>query len=509
MRPRRPGLLVHTFLPAGSAATRSTLQALWRAVADLAMDQPIGTLPLDLPEDLPADPTADREPLVVLAARRRLVPGAIQEALAYRVHDVIAVSVLQAPNDDDVGWVALQGQWAAVRPPLPAAVGTVQVYLGQWPTRAPLIGRSASAARRVARLAAQVPDAQETDWYASWCRTSDGLLLWELPPAAEPAVPADRRLLAMSEARDESTMDRWTWFSRGLVLPPLTRYLLHAARLRHQRAVLTEALPGLRDARRRTEDDCGELAALLRTDDPPVEEVLAATQALGMVRTERGGLIAAWADANDMAQTVRAAHANLVSAFDVAPRCQRSGPLEVDREIVSWMTDQLATELTYLDSAQRKAQELTQLAAAVIDERQRQRRETLALLQASVLSALLMALAAIQSLEYKVPLPGSLMAPLIALLATAALVLPAAALLWPDRGNPHRPPRRRRYVAAAGALGASFGWLVVSIGWRAVADRPAPVSWAVAGAGIAVAMAGIAAAVLVGARRREIPKRSR
>jgi hypothetical protein len=485
------------------AAARSALETLWRDVGSLAMDQPIGMLSPDLPEDLPADCAVDRDPLVVLAARRRVVPGAIHEALAYRVHDVIAVSVLQAPNSDSIGWRALDARWTGMRPLPPAgAMETVRIYVGQWPAGR-LFGRlRGSMVRRAELVAGQVPGADGADWSGSWCHTADGLLLWELPAAPpESAAAGDRRMLAMSETRDEPAMDRWTWFSEGLVLPPLTRYLLHAAKLRHQRAVLAESLPHLRNARRRTEDGCGMLAMLLRTDDPPVQEVLTATETLGLVRTERGGLIAAWADANDMAQTVRAARTNMVSALGPALRCQPTGPIEVDREIADWMADQLATELTYLDSAQRKADELGRLAAAVIDRRQRQRQEALALLQTSVLGALLMALAAIQSFEYKVPLPGSMMAPLIALLATAALVLPAAALHWPDRSSPHRPARWR-YVTTAGGLGATIGWLAVSTAWRAAAGGPAPPIWSAAGAAVAFVVAGMATAVLLGARWR-------
>jgi hypothetical protein len=494
VRPRRPGLIVHTFLPAGAVATRPALDTVWRAVAGLAMDQPISSLPTDLSEELPAESAAGGEPLVVLAARRKLVAGAIHEALAYRVHDVIAVSVLLAPNTDHIGWTALERQWRSVTPQPPApAMGTVRVYVGQWPVHLPISGRRGPAQSRAGRLAAQIPGAgQPADWSASWCGTADGLLLWELPGTT------GRRLLAMSEARDESVMDQWSWFSDGLTLPPLTRYLLHATRLRHQRAVLTGALPGLRQARLRAEDGCGALGALLRTEDPPVQEIRNAAQALGMVKTERGGLIAAWADVNDMAQTIRVTETNMMSAFGPVSGRGRGGPLDADQEIIDWMTGQLATESTYLSSAERKADEVSRLAAAVLDERQCRRREALALLQTSILGALLMALAAIQSFQYRLPLPGSLVAPLIALLAAAALVLPAVAAHWPDGSSPHRSSRRR-HIAAAGTLGASAGWLAVSAGWRAGADGSAPVIWTTAGAAVAAAAV---VAVLAGVRRR-------
>lgn len=490
MTPHRPGLIVHTFLPVGPAATRSALEPLWQRINSLGLDQPVGALPPELPPDC-----ADGDPFVVLAARRRDVAGAVYEAVAYRVHDVIAVSLLLAPNDDRVGWQALDRRWTDTTVPPGATLETVRVYLGQWPARRPFARRGSSVAGRAEPLAGQVPDASHVDWSGCWSRSADGLLLWELPAVA------DRRLLAMSAVRDEALMDRWTWFTEGLVLPPLTRYLLHAAKLRHQRDVLMTSLPRLRDARRRTEDGCDTLATLLRTVDPPVREVLAARQALSMVQTERAGLIAAWADANDMAQTVRVARTNMAAALDPAPQCEPTGPFEVDRRVADWMASQLATELTYLESAQRKADEVGRLAAASIDQRQRQRQEALVLLQTSVLGSLLMALAAAQSFAYRVPLPGSLMAPLIALLATVALVLPAAALHWPDRSSPHRPARWR-YVSAGAGLGACVGWLTVSTAWWVAAGSPAPAIWSVAGLAVAAALAGIAAAVVVPAGRR-------
>ncbi|MGX6607687.1 CATRA conflict system CASPASE/TPR repeat-associated protein [Micromonosporaceae bacterium Da 78-11] len=450
MGPRRPALVRHTFLPVADLGA-SELADYWALV----------TAGMDLGVDgWPTDPGPGSG--TYAAIRRRRLPGGLHEAAVYRLHDVIGVGVLLAPNDDRKSWRELDGAF----PPAPAgALGTATIYAGQWRGR-----------RDPARLREHLPGDGRT---GAWSRTGNGVLWCDLPAGDD----AHRRLLAMSDARDEAAMDRLLWIGDGRTLPPLTRYLLQAARLRHQQRVLTAALPGLRAAGERTEKAGDVLAGLLRGRDPAVTELRAADEALGLARAEQGGLITATADVQDMAATVRAARGNLVAALT---------PADADLGVATWLDQQLAVELTYLESARRKADELTRLAGAVVDEWRRRRQESLTLLQTSILGGLLMALAAVQSLTYRVPVPRSVVAPLIAVLAGLAVLLPAALT---------RRPIGRGLQLGAGLLGGAVGWLAAATTYRLALGVPAPVGWSV---GAAVTGAALSVAATEWLRRRKI-----
>lgn len=89
------------------------------------------------------------------------------------------------------------------------------------------------------------------------------------------------------------------------------------------------------------------------------------------------------------------------------------------------------------------------------------------------MAGLLAFLAGVQSLAYKVPLPRSLSAPLIGVLALLVVVLPTGGLRMVRGGRQETVPMFFDLLGVA-ALGGSTGWhatAVVSHGWH---HRPAP-----------------------------------
>ncbi|WFF00342.1 CATRA conflict system CASPASE/TPR repeat-associated protein [Micromonospora sp. WMMD964] len=497
MTPRRPALIVHTFFAVNAASgsagestpalTADAVTGLWRGLVRLDLTEPIAPYPADLPDDYgPATPE-----LRVLAARQRVVPEAFYEALAFRCRDVVGVSVLLAPNDDGVGWQELRDRWASAVPPVSGAeFSTTMVYLGLLDHRhVNWLGRRVGEARWARRLDLLLPGPHPgPGWTATWSRIADSLLMWVLP--ADDGY-AHSRYLVLADLADEAELDRLTWLSDGRALPPLTRYVLCGAELRHQEKVLEAAVPGLRAAIRRTDRACETLAELLRATDPSDRQLRAAALELATVQAEGSGLIAATADVSKMAETVRGIRDNMEAALGHAVGRRLNAAVEQDRTRAVWLADQLRIELTYVDATWRKADQLNRLAAAVVDERHRRRQEVLTLIQASILGSLLMGLAAIQSLQYQVPLAGPLVAPLICVLGILALLLPAAVLHWPRPGT--SVPRRRWLVAGGSVFGAALGWLMASIGWWQARDEPAPSTWsallAAAGATVVTASA--------------------
>ncbi|MEU7575827.1 CATRA conflict system CASPASE/TPR repeat-associated protein [Micromonospora sp. NPDC049240] len=482
MNPHKPGLIVHTFFVVTQGTGRGSepeplipaLSALWNGLAALGLTDPIRRHPTNLPSL--SGPATDEVKL--LAAKQRIVPGALYEALAYRRGDIVWVSVHLAPNDDEVGWQELSDRWEAAAPAVSGAeLSTTTIYSG-------LSGesgvdrvekRTGAPGRSARRLRRQVPGpSADPDWTPSWCHVADRLLLSDLPADAS---YGQRRHLLLAARTDEQVLDRFAWLSDGRSLPPLTRYLLYVAELQHQQDVLGAAVPRLREAVARTESACATLVDLLDSTEPSKRQLRAAALDLTVVQAQQGGLTSAWADASTMAGTVRGIGNNMEAVLVRDLRCRAGEPWERDRECAAWLSEQIRIELTYLDAAGQRAEQIGRLAAAVIDDRQQRQQDRLNLLQASIVSGLLTALAAIQSLGYHVPLAKPLVPPLICVLGILALVLPAAVLYWPRPGGP--PPPRRWFGYGGLALGAAVGWFVASVGWWLAGAAATPPSWSV------------------------------
>ncbi len=463
----RPAQLVHAFFAAERALTpgsvaNDALHALWSRAKALGMDQEVAphwSTELPAVGDMPYS-----ERLTVLAARQEAVPGGFHQALAYRLHDTVGVSVLQAPNDDAIAWSDLHDYEVGASPGS-GILGTATLYLGLWPDRERSRLHSTSPAMPAAigrELRGLPPVGQDADWSGLWCSPARGLFVWELPARDHAAVPLSRRLLAIAGESDEDTLDAWLWMSAP-GLAPFTRYLLHAAKLRYQHAVLKDALPELRDAIDATNAKCAELTGLLDDDMVAIDRLLAADRTLSRLQTDQRGLIALVTDVRDMTCTVGIAQDNMAAALDERHTCAPGGPTDNDRQSARWMREQLRAEETYLASAQTKATEIARITGVAVDTRLRQRRENLTLLQTTLLGSVLMVLAGIQSLQYRVPLPGPLIAPLVCVLGALALLLPSAILHWP-RGGVEGGRWRWADVLFAAFLGGSVGWLVVTTG---------------------------------------------
>jgi hypothetical protein len=164
---------------------------------------------------------------------------------------------------------------------------------------------------------------------------------------------------------------------------------------------------------------------------------------------------------------------------------------------------QIDHDITYLQDLQERARAAHEYVRLLVDHDGRQRSERLTLLQTSVISALLAALAAIAALTYKVPLAAPVQGPVIAMLGAVAFALPVALARWTgtlSRSVPYRWPDH----VATGLIGLGLGWFAVSVAWWYL-DRHAPAPWP-ASAGAAVVggllVTGVAAMLIWGRDRR-------
>ncbi|MFD8236183.1 CATRA conflict system CASPASE/TPR repeat-associated protein [Streptomyces sp. NPDC059696] len=506
----RASLVIHVFAAtefcsrARPQQAGSFLRAVWDGcVTRLGMGVPalpgIGT-------DFPAEP-AWAGTLRLRAAVEDPGRSGQFQALLYSVHDVTGVAVVLDPGPG-WSWAELERLWDDAVPAPPAApsvpglLGTVRVH-------------------RVLHPASPLPDASLTDALLelrqdlgmtagaavqplppeSWVRTTAGFALCEVLPGGATEAGGDRRLLALAPESREVAFDCWSWVDGTSALVPLTRYLLHAGKLRYEAGVHARSQEASQRAQVAVDAQVERLTELypqVVTGRVATARLLDASVELARLQGHSAGLIASLGRVRAMRRTVQIAESNMTAALAGSIDGQPVGFLAHDRRTATALSEHLDDTAAYLEVTHQRADETARITGDLVRERLQRRREQLTQLQTSFLGSLLMALAAIQGLEYELPLPGSLQPPLILLLAGLALALPGTALRWGAAETPDGLGRAVDRVGLSAAC-AAFGWLVAGLVHLTLYHQPAPV-WSAAGAAVLATAAQRAVAAYRGRR---------
>jgi hypothetical protein len=491
---RRPAVVVHAFFPMKEAIVskspaQEALIGMWKRARGFP-PRPIGTAPTVLKLDELPEPSAH---LQILAAAERAADGdGFFETFVYRLHDVIGVSIVEAGGDDRRDWTSFMTEWFTSWNLEPTdVIGTAIVYLALSHHRQ-LAGRAGRLPRAIAAECAPPGlDRDDTAWREDCWEPLPGMHLWEVPSGDAPHPL--RRVLAVAGRAHEDLLDAWFW-GAGKPGAPFTRYLLHAAKLRHQQTLLLAANQAMGDTIGKVDAACAELESALSDESLSLDRLIRADQALNALQTDQHGLIAYLADVQDMTTTVRSSTANLDSLVGDSGAGRSAGPRAVDQQVGRWTLEQLRTEEAYLTAAQSKATESSRLAATRVGAALQLRRGNLTLFQTAVLGAILMALAAAQSFGYKPPLPTVLYGPTVFLLATLALALPSAVLRF-SRGTGEDRRWAMVDVFFTALLGFAVGWFVSVLIQQVSRHGAAATRWYVL-CGIVVAGAGAGLALL-------------
>ncbi|GAA2974703.1 hypothetical protein LV75_001856 [Actinokineospora diospyrosa] len=355
----------------------------------------------------------------VLAARTR--PGSgIHQAVLRREHDVFCLSVVVEPDPaDGLLWADLDAQWSAVMaPPTPGVLGVARLFLACLPEPgAPPSGVPAD------------PSAPAT-WPDRGITVPQGFAVWEA--SAPDESRAQRRLVVLAGEEQDAELSSWAWIGAGLALPPLAKYLLHAAKLRYQVRVW-QAAPDSRDLRAEADSTIRTLLAAVRPGrDPAHGELLDAARRLTSLQARELGLIDRSTRLREMGRTVDIATANL-AAFAGDPHL--GGLFEDDRGLAEWFAGQLDDDATYLEAALQRCAHVSALVDQILQRARQRRQESVNLALTGVVGAILMSLAAIQSLQYTVPLSAHAKPAVIAVLGSLALLASLVVLrvVVPDR----------------------------------------------------------------------------
>jgi CASPASE and TPR Repeat-associated protein len=426
--PPSEALLVHVFVAADGAhqtADLAYVQKLWQACGDS----------LGMTGEVPGIGVEWHGPV---AARTR--PGVgVYQAILRRENDVFCLSVMMEPDRDaGIGWTDLEQQWLAVLgPPPPGMLSVATIFIGS-------------------QTAVFSPQEKLLGAWKSGTTVPHGFAVWEESDPDDSR--SERRLVVLG--KDDTQLSAWTWISAGRQLPPLAKYLLHAAKMRYQIRVW-KAGQGFRQLRQETD---AIIHRLLETVSPPRRrnpreaELIEASRELVALQAGELGLIDRSTRLREMCRTVDIAAANVAAYGDVFAE---------DRELAEWFHDQLDDDATYLEAALRRTEQIGSLIDRIVQRNRQRHRDSVNLGLTGAVGAILMSLAAIQSLQYKVPLSAAVKPAVVGTLGLLALwvSLLVVRVVVPER----------RWSSVLLHIG--FGLLTAAIAWIVVAAIVGPTDW--------------------------------
>jgi CASPASE and TPR Repeat-Associated C-terminal domain len=305
-------------------------------------------------------------------------------------------------------------------------------------------------------------------------------MAWEVSDPDDTGI--ERRLVVLG-TRDTG-LSAWTWISAGRELPPLARYLLHAARVRYQMRIWQDG-QGFRQLRKDADAAIQRLLATVspaRTREPRQAELLEASRELIFLQARELGLIDASTRLREMARTVEIAAANLAAY---------GGLFTEDRELADWLRVQLDDDATYLEAALRRSEQIGALIDRLVQRGRQRRQDSVNLGLTGAIGAILMSLAAIQSLQYSVALPAAVKPAVITTLGLLAL--------WVSLMVVRIVVPQQRWSSALVCLG--FGLLMAAAAWIVVAAVAGPTGWTWSVSGAAGVVGTVAAMMFIRLRR--------
>jgi predicted nucleotide-binding protein len=372
--------VAHLFAPAGgprAAAAAQAVREVWRGCEVLfGMSAPVaGT---GLPAALP-DPGALRAAIeaggeVALAAQGR--PGVTCQALLRLHHDVLSLSVGLAPADawerpgtlprtpeERQWWRDLDFQWNLLVERHSAwFLGEARLFLARVDAETGIRSADPDLYSELAALVPPASSAVKPEPRAPRPNTPvgvpfhEGFAVWEVG-----RWPEDRaaRCLMIAIAPDaDPAASNWAWSPRRTAaIPPLARYLLHAAKLRYEARVWRRdsQVPLLRESLNALS------AEVRRTGDPGAVELL---------RLRQMDAVLLHADLLAMRRTVEIAADNLRRAVGLFGSGSPGEPEAIpgslfadDAAVARSLDERLDDEVGYLAIAADRAEKLAALFA--------------------------------------------------------------------------------------------------------------------------------------------------
>lgn len=325
-------LVAHVFLPGGgphAGRAHESLKRIWARCRDL----------LHVTE--PITVAGDPHPGVVTM---RESPGREFQVVLRRERDVFNLSLLLASQEP---WRRLDGLLDTVIGEGPeVALGVARLYLAKSTDEA-----LRAPATLGSGIAGMLPGAQEHGWWTLPFTTASGLVAWEISPRDE--ARAERRVAVLAPPGGDRDLSVWTWSDGRPGMPPLARYLMHAAKIRYEMRVRERSVPAGRLCRS-IDEGAGRVRELIdagtRSDGGLAELRADRARAATLI----GGLEA-------MRRTVEIARSNAEAALgaDVGG----GGMFGDDRTVAGLFEQRIRDDVAYLRSSAEAARQVTEISA--------------------------------------------------------------------------------------------------------------------------------------------------
>ena len=334
-----PALLAHLFLVTGTNGSWDRLRSVWSAAtSQFGLDHAIGVLAV--PRDLPAEYIGPYDQRGLIAAAES-TSESVWQALAWTNHDLLCLTAMMAPPHGAAcarAWSDLEQGWERL-----LSAGTPGRELGQ----ARLFLALTGGADPLDLVRAHAPDPTQPGWWQHWDAIelpgpgTAEIRFWEIGPDARDTRTL-RRIIAVAPGHSERRVDLFLWTSGDGAPAPLTRHLVHAARLRHQLRVFDDGEPSRR-LRDELDREAGQASGLPRP----------ALEAVGM-RTKLAA----------MRHTVGIIDQNVRQALNLPTPASAVGPLSEDLRLATWFEERLDDEITRLDLAASRSRDAGEVLAA-------------------------------------------------------------------------------------------------------------------------------------------------
>lgn len=351
-------LVVHAFAPCdGPRADEAYRQLgrIWqRCREELGTTEPIaGTgLPANLPASRPATGTGP------LAAQENR--AADHQMIIRREYGVVVLSMvfakplgtsrrrLKIGSALPSGWYEFDRWWHRLAAgETGALLGLSLVAQATVPPDALADAAAPAALAEAVRAAVRPADSDAPFWWRFGRRTGDGYAVWETTPVDD---RAERRLVVLGATDRERELNAWTWTDGSVRLPPLGRYLLHAAKVRYEARIRGEGtqLTWLRD---RADDRMNRVQAGLASSgagqdlEAEIRKLLA----------DEAELMLAVTRLREMRHTVEIAVQEMSESG--------TAPVEGDRALAESLGVLLSDDAVRLDATLARARHLRELVA--------------------------------------------------------------------------------------------------------------------------------------------------
>jgi predicted nucleotide-binding protein len=348
-------LVAHVFAAADgpdAEAAHRAVDEIWRGcgrIFRMTESIPGANLPRLLSPGLASLPAGSETAL----AAQESPDGNFQAVLRIH-HDVLNLSIALAMPERPAGeadrgaenwtwWRDLDNRWHRLTDyAAPHLLGEARLYLARVADNAGIAAATPALYRSLSRLLpAEAVSSQDTE--SAGVSLPAGSALWET--ATQPDGRRLRRFVLATAPDADAAASAWAWSDGGTRIPPLCRYLLHAAKIRYELRVWQR--DGQARQLRSSLDGLGEELRRLGASDPAKRELL---------RVRRLDALLEHTDLRGLRRTVEIAADNLGRAFDLTGLLGPGSPFADDAGLARSMLEWLDDEITYLDQAAERAQ---------------------------------------------------------------------------------------------------------------------------------------------------------